>query len=118
VVPPGVASSPVGLRLEPHGEVELELELIQSHMAQKPVLRGEVAVAMKSEPVVKAALPTTQIARICWYHSPSSGHPDANMSVPTKKAKAPTMVTASTPTVVARPACRSGAPPSTTELHR
>ena len=27
------------------GELDLELELIQSHMAQKPVLRGEVGCA-------------------------------------------------------------------------
>ena len=26
----------------PEGELELELELIQSHMTQKPMLRGEV----------------------------------------------------------------------------
>ena len=28
--------------LSGHGELELELELILSHMTQKPVLRGEV----------------------------------------------------------------------------
>ena len=31
--------------LAPNGAIELELELIQSHMAQKPVLRGEVGCA-------------------------------------------------------------------------
>jgi hypothetical protein len=28
------------------GRMELELELIQSHMAQKPMLRGEVGAAL------------------------------------------------------------------------
>ena len=35
-----------GIPLAPSGvAIELELELIQSHMAQKPVLRGEVGCA-------------------------------------------------------------------------
>ena len=32
------------------GRGELELELIQSHMAQKPMLRGEVGVVSRGEP--------------------------------------------------------------------
>ena len=48
---------------------KLELELIQSHMAQKPVLRGEVGCSCVAREVsVECAtdLPTPQVLRALW----------------------------------------------------
>ena len=48
----GVGVKPIGACCGVRSLLELELELIQSHMAQKPVLRGEVgARALRVRPV-------------------------------------------------------------------
>jgi len=75
------------------GFLELELELIQSHMAQKPVLRGEVgcacvarevSVEWESEATLELGLPGTNRARPTYKKNPEQNTHKFSQDLPPK----------------------------------